>query len=123
MQSTLIFENYAGKEDLNDLGEKLHIKSLQTEEEIFNELRVVVVLDDKAGTMSIHMMYDGNLYAESRMQTVVSTLQYILTNLPENINTKVSECQLMSDSDKAAVIKLSKGKDMPFDYSPTPAAE
>ena len=119
LQSTLIFENYAGKEDLNEIGEKLHIKSLQTEEEIFNELRVVVVLDDKAGTMSIHIMYDGNLYAESRMQTVVSTLQYILTSLPDNINTKVSECPLMSDSDKAAVIKLSKGKDMPFDYSKT----
>ena len=61
LQSTLIFENYAGKEDLNDLGEKLQIKPLQTEEEIFNELRVVVVLDDKAGTMNIQMMYDGNL--------------------------------------------------------------
>ena len=119
LQSTLIFENYAGKEDMNDIGERLNIKPLQTEEEIFNELRVVVVLDDKAGTMSIHIMYDGNLYAESRMQTVVSSLQYILTSLPDNINTKVSECQLMSDSDKAAVIKLSKGKDMPFDYSKT----
>ena len=119
LQSTLIFENYAGKEDLNDLGEKLQIKPLQTEEEIFNELRVVVVLDDKAGTMNIQMMYDGNLYAESRMQTVISTLQYMLTSLPDSINTKVSECQLMSDSDKAAVIKLSKGKDMPFDYSKT----
>ena len=119
LQSTLIFENYAGKEDLNEIGEKLHIKSLQTEEEIFNELRVVVVLDDKAGTMSIQIMYDGNLYAESRMQTVVSTLQYILTSLPEHINTKVSECPLMSDSDKAVVIERSKGKDMPFDYSKT----
>ena len=119
LQSTLIFENYAGKEDIDEIGERLHIKSLQTDEEIFNELRLVVLLDDKAATMKISMMYDGNLYAASRMQTVISTLHHLLTTLPDFVNTKVSACPLMSDANLAEVIQRSKGKDMPFDESKT----
>ena len=118
-QSTLIFENYAGKENVNEMGEAMNIKSLQTDEEIFNELRLVVVLDEKSGTMKIVMTYDGNLYADSRMQTVIATMQHLLNNLPDNINTKITECSLMSEADMTAVIKLSQGKDMPFDYSKT----
>ena len=119
LQSTLIFENYAGKENVDKLGETMNIKALQTDEEIFNELRLVVLLDEKSDTMGIAMTYDGNLYAESYMQTVVSTMQHLLTSLPEQINTKTTECSLMSDADKATVIKRSQGKDMPFDYSKT----
>ena len=118
LQSTLIFENYAGKENMNAMGSTQNIKSLQTDEEIFNELRLVVLLDDE-GTMCINMMYDGNLYSEHRMQSVIATMQHLLTSLPVAINTKVTECAIMSEEDKAAVVKLSQGKDMPFDYSKT----
>ncbi|MDO5446156.1 MAG: amino acid adenylation domain-containing protein [Prevotellaceae bacterium] len=119
LQSTLIFENYAGKDTVNAIGEKMNIRPLQNDEEIFNELRLVIALDDANMSMSINMMYDGNLYSDRRMQTVMQTMQHLLTSLPSAIDSKVAETSLMSEADKAEVIRLSKGKDMPFDYSKT----
>ena len=115
LQSTLAFENYPVPQGIDELLERWNFRTVQVEEEPFNELSIIIV-QCADGTIGIRLTYDANLYPQEEMKTVACTFTGILTSMAGTPDSRISELQLVNEEEEqATLIKLGKGKHLDID--------
>ena len=115
-QSTMVFENYPVPQDMDEALARLHFRPVQTEEEPFNELSIVIG-QHVHGTLGITIASNLSLYPQEEIRTVASTFTGILQSMAEQPDARIRDIQMVTEDEQAELIKLGTGERL--EYAPS----
>ena len=114
-QSTMVFENYPVPQGMDETLEEWNFRPVQTEEEPFNELSIVIGLRSD-GTLEIKIAYDPSLYPQEEIGTVENTFTSILQSMAAQSDARIKDIRIVTEEEQTELIKLGMGERM--EYAP-----
>ena len=117
-QSTMVFENYPVPQGMDETLEEWNFRPVQTEEEPFNELSIVIGLRSD-GTLEINIAYDSSLYPQEEIRTVENTFTSILQSMAEQPDVRTEDIRIVTEEEQIELIKLGTGIHLDIDINET----
>ena len=120
-QSVLAFENYPLGDALSaEAAHRWNIEPVQTEEEPFGELSVVVS-PEADETLRLTFTYDASLYNRRQMEQVAETYVTLLRGMADRPDGQLSDLPLVDtgSGERAALVALGAGKRIDTDPTMT----
>ncbi|MBR2097982.1 MAG: amino acid adenylation domain-containing protein, partial [Prevotella sp.] len=117
-QSTMVFENYPVPQGMDETLEEWNFRPVQTEEEPFNELSIVIGLRSD-GTLEINIAYDPSLYPQEEIGTVENTFTSILQSMAAQSDARIKDIRIVTEEEQTELIKLGTGERIEYDPTET----
>ena len=111
----IAFENYP-TEDNSD--KPYHLTPRIMREERFDDFGFTAFVDGN-GQLTIHCSFNNDLYTAQQIQDFVRHLHNLMLGFVANVDGKVSDLSFLDADETANIVKMSTGKELPYDQSKT----